>query len=408
MKEGWEIVALGDVTETRNGLWEGKKPPYVRAKVLRMTNFSKDCELNCSGAIELNVEQSQLASRVLERGDLIIEKSGGGPNQPVGRTVLFDESGSDVYSFSNFTTRLRITDKSTVLPAFLHKFLKYQYLIGATEKYQTNATNLRNLQLKEFQKIRVPIPPLPEQERIVAKLDAAFAAIDAAKANVERNLHNAKELFQSKLNEVFSGEKERWVEKRLGDAVKAVKTGPFGSLLHKSDYISNGIPLVNPINMVNGRIIPDSNKQVSKETLNRLSGYVLNAGDIVVARRGEIGRCALVLDEQDGWLCGTGSFFIQPAKDLRSDFLLHLLTSPYYTERLEKLSSGATMLNLSNSALNDLEISFPDLKSQEILIAGFKDLDIKTEELAQHYTRKLTELETLKKSLLERAFRGEI
>jgi hypothetical protein len=96
----------------------------------------------------------------------------------------------------------------------------------------------------------------------------------------------------------------------LGE-VSEVLTGPFGSLLHKSDYVSDGIPLINPINIVDGQIIVGTEKTVSRETLNRLRSYALSEGDIVFGRRGEIGRCAVVGPEQAGWLCGTGCFFIR-------------------------------------------------------------------------------------------------
>jgi type I restriction enzyme S subunit len=92
----------------------------------------------------------------------------------------------------------------------------------------------------------------------------------------------------------------------------AISTGPFGSLLHKSDYVDCGVPLVNPINMVNERIVPDSSMLISEATRERLSTYVLEEGDIVVGRRGEIGRCAVVGPAEAGWLCGAGSFFIRP------------------------------------------------------------------------------------------------
>jgi type I restriction enzyme, S subunit len=91
-----------------------------------------------------------------------------------------------------------------------------------------------------------------------------------------------------------------WQTIKLGDAVADVATGPFGSVLHEKDYVAGGIPLVNPINMVDGEIVPDWSKTVSAATLERLSSYVLQEGDLVVARRGDIGRCAIVRKENSG------------------------------------------------------------------------------------------------------------
>jgi type I restriction enzyme S subunit len=115
--------------------------------------------------------------------------------------------------------------------------------------------------------------------------------------------------------------------------------------------------------------VPDPSKLISEVTIKQLSNYVLEEGDIVVGRRGEIGRCAVVGPRQSGWVCGTGSFFIRPLPSLDSQFLAHLIRSPEYREQLEKLSTGATMKNLSNTALGDLLVSIPPLAEQQRIVA---------------------------------------
>jgi type I restriction enzyme S subunit len=173
--------------------------------------------------------------------------------------------------------------------------------------------------------------------------------------------------------------KKGWVAKRLGDFAAAVSTGPFGSILHKSDYVDDGVPLVNPVNIVGDSIVPDPSKLISEVTIKRLSNYVLVEGDVVVGRRGEIGRCAVVGPNEIGWVCGTGCFFIRPLPSLDSQFLTHLIRSPEYREQLEKLSTGATMKNLSNTALGDLVVSIPPLPEQHrivrLLDEAFEGLD---------------------------------
>jgi type I restriction enzyme, S subunit len=160
----------------------------------------------------------------------------------------------------------------------------------------------------------------------------------------------------------------RWQTKRLGDFALAVSTGPFGSILHKSDYVDDGVPLVNPINIVGESIVPDQSKLISNGTIRRLSKYVLEEGDVVIGRRGEIGRCAVVGPDEKGWVCGTGSFFIRPLPALDSQFLAHLIRSNGYRKKLEQLSTGTTMKNLSNTALGDLVISVPPLSDQQRIV----------------------------------------
>jgi type I restriction enzyme S subunit len=162
--------------------------------------------------------------------------------------------------------------------------------------------------------------------------------------------------------------KAGWQRKRLADFAATVSTGPFGSVLHKSDYVDDGVPLVNPINIVGEHIVPDPTKLIDKATRQRLSSYVLQEGDIVVGRRGEIGRCAVVGANESGWVCGTGSFFIRPLPSIDSQFLAHLIRSDSYREKLEQASTGATMKNLSNSTLSDLVVAIPPLPEQQRIV----------------------------------------
>ncbi|MCT7984511.1 restriction endonuclease subunit S [Laspinema sp. A4] len=271
----------------------------------------------------------------------------------------------------------------------------------------TGAT-VQGVKVPFLQSLQIPLPPLPEQKRIVAILDEAFEGINAAIANTEKNLANARELFESYLNAVFTQKGEGWVEKKLTEIGGKVFTGPFGSLLHKADYIANGIPLINPANIENDEIVPNFNKTVSPDVIERLQSYVLSKNNIVIGRRGEIGRCAVVREEQSGWLCGSGSFFIKTFEGVNSDFLAHLFRSAIYRNQLEELSTGATMQNLSNKAISDLVIAMPPLAEQKNVIKKLDDLKAETQRLKSIYQRKLEALKELKQSILEKAFTGEL
>lgn len=162
--------------------------------------------------------------------------------------------------------------------------------------------------------------------------------------------------------------KAGWHSVRLGDVCE-VFTGPFGSLLHKSDYVSAGTPLINPVNISDGKIVVGSEKTVNQKTLNRLRAYALSEGDIVVGRRGEIGRCAVIERDQAGWLCGTGCFFIKRSANVDPRFLSELIGAPLYRQRLERAATGTTMKNLSNQALQNLSIALPPVSEQKAIVA---------------------------------------
>jgi type I restriction enzyme S subunit len=160
-----------------------------------------------------------------------------------------------------------------------------------------------------------------------------------------------------------------WQRGPLGKFAELVSTGPFGSMLHQSDYVSDGVPLINPTNIVDESIVPDLEKQVSDEARSRLASYVLKAGDVVVARRGEIGRCAVVGIAEAGWVCSTGCFFIRPRSTADARFLARLLRSPVYRDHLERASTGATMKNISNTALANLPVALPPIDEQRRIVA---------------------------------------
>lgn len=275
-----------------------------------------------------------------------------------------------------------------------------QAITGAAQP-QITRTNLSPL------KISYPTSII-EQQRIVAILDEAFEAITAARANAEQNRQNARTLFESYLQSVFSQRGEGWIETTIAAATGGVFTGPFGSLLHKSDYIENGIPLVNPAHITNVGIEPDLRKTVSKATAQRLSSYIMRTGDIVIGRRGEMGRCAIVTDVEDGWLCGTGSFVIKPSDRCDARYLVRLLRSESCKNQLEKIAGGAVMPNLSNTDLSNFSIMLPPIDMQRSALDKIDTMAEETQRLESLYQRKIVALDELKQSLLQQAFSGQL
>jgi len=201
----YQLIRLGDLCDTVSGLWTGKKPPYEKATVIRNTNFTKDCKLDLSDVAILDVETKQLKTRKLIPGDLIVEKSGGGPKQAVGRVVLFSEP-TGTYSLSNFTSALRVKNVDFTLPKYLQRYLYFQYVSGVTEAMQSNSTGIRNLNIHQFLDILVPIPPAEKQSKIVEKLDSAFAEIELFKVQYKNKRIHATALRQSLLINAFTYE----------------------------------------------------------------------------------------------------------------------------------------------------------------------------------------------------------
>ncbi len=161
---------------------------------------------------------------------------------------------------------------------------------------------------------------------------------------------------------------------RLGEIAFTISTGPFGTMLHKSDYVQNGIPLVNPMNIVKEKIIASEKMMVSEKTKQKLESYVLETDDIVVARRGDMGRCAVVSKNENGWICGTGSFFIKLPSEIFRPYFVKVFGSDFSKSFLLSSSVGSTMNNLNHRILNNLLISFPPLPEQDRIVQKLEQL----------------------------------
>ncbi len=165
---------------------------------------------------------------------------------------------------------------------------------------------------------------------------------------------------------------DSWIWVRLGTALNQASTGPFGSMVHKEDYVESGIPIVNPANIIHGNISSEKIKKVSNAAANRLSSYKLKAFDIIIGRRGEMGRSAVVESHQEGWLCGTGCFFVTPSKLLLPQYLVFLLNSPFIKAALTENSVGTTMNNLNHNILQSLLIPVPPINEQKKIMTNYQ------------------------------------
>lgn len=164
-----------------------------------------------------------------------------------------------------------------------------------------------------------------------------------------------------------------WDVKSLGDCA-SFRTGPFGSALHRSDYIDGGVPVVNPMHINDGRIEPTRAMSITETAANALADFRLKAGELVIGRRGDMGRCAVVRQEQDGWLCGTGSMIVR-GRGIDEHFLQRVLSSPRAIASIEEASVGSTMVNLNQGTLARLKIQFPPITEQAAIAAALSDVD---------------------------------
>ena len=199
-----------------------------------------------------------------------------------------------------------------------------------------------------------------------------------------------------------------WAWCELKELLVKASTGPFGSMLHKSDYVDNQVPLVNPMNIVNGRIVPSTRMTVNLSTKERLKPYELSTGNIVIGRRGEMGRCAVVTAVEDGWLCGTGSFFLQLKELISQEYFVLFFSSEHSKKYLDGASVGSTMSNLNHTILNQLPVPLPPLPEQRRIVAKLEELFSRLDAGVASVRRTQVLLKRYRQSVLHAAVTGEL
>lgn len=262
-------------------------------------------------------------------------------------------------------------------------------------KYFTGAT-IPHIYFKDYQKEELPLPSLDEQRKIAAVLDKVSDLI----AKRRQQLDKLDELVKAKFVEMFGdpvSNPNQWEKVPLSDLAD-VRIGPFGSLLHKEDYIAGGHPLVNPSHILNDKIVVDEKLSVSEQKYAELEPYHLKIGDVVMGRRGEMGRCAVV--QYEGLLCGTGSLLIRTKGDVTADYIQKIISFPSFKKTIEDMAVGQTMPNLNVPIVSNFQIIKPPLQVQKNYYLFVEQ----TEKTKTTISESLEKLETLKKALMQEYF----
>lgn len=393
MKQGWEIKKLGEVCDVLNGLWIGKKEPFVNICVIRNTNFTKDCKLNMENAAYIDAEVKQFATRKLKIGDIIVEKSGGSEKQPVGRVVLFNIESGD-YSFSNFTSALRIKDNVELDCTFLHKCLYAHYLRGETFKLQSKTTGLHNLDMKGYLRLPIPVPPLPEQEKIVSELDCLSGIIEKKR----QQLKELDALAQSIFCEMFGNPVEnerRWEVRKIGDVCvdkKAIKRA--NKHFNKEDKIQY-IDIASINNKVN--IIEGTTPYVFEDAPSRAQ-QVVNYGDVLISLvRPNLKNIAIVQYTDSSLVASSGFCVLRTGENVDRMFLKQVVLNDSFTTYLMDRVAGANYPAVREEDIKQCQIGIPPLPLQQSFAQKIESIEKQKELIKQS----IAEVETLFNSRMD-------
>lgn len=278
----------------------------------------------------------------------------------IGRTTLHPAKSSVI------GTMQYLLPKSNVLPEYLYYVVQYMHL----EKYFTGAT-IPHIYFKDYKAEQFNLDAMERQKEIVASLQKVETFIKVR----QQQLQKLDELVKARFVELFGDpiSNPHGFDKVDLSELADIKIGPFGSLLHKGDYIEGGYALLNPSHIIDGKIAPDSELTVSREKYEELSAYHLKAGDVVMGRRGEMGRCAVV--PCDGYLCGTGSLLIRTKGDVTADYIQKIISFPSFKKAIEDMAVGQTMPNLNVPIVSKFQIIKPPIEVQHSYYAFVEQTD---------------------------------
>lgn len=397
MKEGWQIKTLNEVCVVERGSSPRPIKSYFTTNPdgvnwIKIGDTEQDGRYVYSTAQKITPEGAK-QSRFVKEGDFILTNS-----MSFGRPYIMKTSG---YIHDGwFVFRL----KDSLDTDYFYHLLSSPLVQNQFASLASGAI-VKNISGDLVKKTKLPIPPLPEQQRIVAILDDAFESIAIAKANAEKNLQNAKALFESYLDGVFSKGGEGWVEKRLKDVCEKITDGTHQT----PTYFDEGVVFLSSRNVTSGKINWDKIKYIDeKQHLEMHRRVAPRRGDILLAKNGTTGVAAMV-DRDTVFDIYVSLALLRATEVINPNFLLYFVNSPVAKQQFNKRLKGAGVPNLHLEEIREVNISFPlSLDEQSMLVERLDAISFETQRLESLYQQKITALDELKKALLHQAFSGQL
>lgn len=401
MKKDWEIKKLGELGNifSGNSINEKEKKSYMDLSkkglfYVATKDISSDSEIEYKNGI-LIPDECLSKFKIAHKDSVLICAEGGSAGKKLAYNYEYDIC---------FVNKLFAFEANN---SIFSKFVFYYYQSSDFVKHFKNrlAGLIGGVSLQKFKEIPCPVPPLEEQKRIVKILDEKFAQLETIKANVQTNLQNAKDLFQSQLTKAFSN--TTWEKKKLGD----VSTVTSSKRIYAEEQTESGIPFLRVsdlVSRING--IETNDLYISEEKYFDFvsKGLVPKENDLLITSRGTLGLCYIVKEDdkfyfQDGMITWIS---LQPC--LQSKFVSYLFDSPLIKNQINEKAAGAAVSYISISDIRLFEIPLPPLPEQKRIVEELDTLSEKVRQLQEIYTKQIANCDELKQSLLQKAFEGEL
>jgi type I restriction enzyme S subunit len=402
----WPTIKLGDISEV---ITKGTTPTSVGFEFTASgVNFVKIESISLDGdfipskfAAVSNECHESLKRSQLKEGDILFSIAGA-----LGRTALVTQKILPANT-NQALAIIRIKKDVLIDKRYLILALKTGFTLEQIEKHQGGVAQ-QNLSLGQMKTFEIPLPPIPEQQRIVAILDQAFADIEKARANAEKNLKNARELFDSYLQQVFSQRGEGWAKETLKDVCSLITCGVASTPKYVDESV--GIPFLSAQNVKNGKIKLHKYRFISREFHEKLTKKNKpEQGDVLYSRVGAGFGDAAIVDFNFEFSVYVSLTLIKPRLDrLSSEFLTQLLNSPLVKKQAVSSITSSGVPNLNVKSVREFIVFIPPLTTQKNVVEEIKLISEQQNQLKSVYQKKLSSLDELKKSLLQKAFSGEL
>ena len=388
MKAGWQLKKLRDVCELVNGRAYGKSELLDEGKyrVLRVGNFFTNNHWYYS---DLELEDKKYC----DQGDLLYAWSASfGPRIWTGEKVIY-----------HYHIWKVIPEPSVIDQRYLFHFFNWD--TESIKEDQGAGTTMLHVSKGSMEDRDIQVPSLPEQQRIVTLLDEAFDGIATAKAHAEKNLQNARAIFESHLESVFTQGERGWSKRKLKEVCDKITDGTHQT----PTYFDEGVVFLSSRNVTSGRIDWDKIKFIDEaQHLQMHKRVAPRLGDILLAKNGTTGVAAMV-DRDVVFDIYVSLALLRAREEILPDLLLYFVNSPVAKVQFNKRLKGSGVPNLHLEEIREVEIAFPtSIAEQRALISSLDNIASETQRLESIYQQKLAALDELKKSLLHRAFSGDL
>ena len=393
-----EYVKLRDVIiEKISGEWGTEGTADNGVKVLRTTNFTNIGKIDYTEIVYRIIPANKIEKKRILYGDIIIEKSGGSPNQPVGRVVFFDKKDGSVYITNNFTAILR-PDPQFVYNKFLFYSLFFLHKKGITLKYQNKTTGILNIRLDKYLEEKILVPSLTDQVRIAKLLSRVEELIEDRK----KSINLLDDLLKSKFYDMFGNpvkNEKAWEEKILSD-LGTLDRGVSKHRPRNAPELLGGIyPLIQTGDVANSGLYIESYKQTYSK-LGVAQSKLWDKGTLLITIAANIAKTGIL--KIDACFPDSIVGFIPNHKKTNSIYI-HFVFQ-FFQQILEKNAPQAAQKNINLSILRNLNIPVPSIEMQN----QFAEIAQKVEALKKDYKESLSKLENLYGSLSQRVFKGEL